>query len=52
MVLLKRIAYGYDDDLFIFTYNGQKYRRKYGSRYDNKQAKNIFIKEIEQSNKR
>ena len=51
MVLLRRMSAGYDTDRFVFKVNGQKYVRYYGDRYDNEQAKNLFLKEIERANR-
>lgn len=47
VVLLKRLPFGYDTDLFIFNVNGKKVKRVFGNRYDNQQAINLVIKNIE-----
>lgn len=51
VVLLRRMSAGYDTDRFVFKVNGQKYVRYYGDRYDDEQAKSLFIKEIERANR-
>lgn len=50
VVLLRRMSTGYDTDRFVFKVNGQKYVRYYGDRYDDEQAKSLFLKEIERAN--
>lgn len=49
VVLLRRMSAGYERDRFVFKVNGQKFVRYYGDRYDDKQAVNLFIREIKQA---
>lgn len=51
VVLLRRMSAGYDTDRFVFKMNGQKYVRYYGDRYDNEQAKSLFLREIKAANR-
>lgn len=46
VVLLSRLAAGYDTDRFIFEYNGKTFRKYYGSRLTSEQAKSLFLIEI------
>ena len=46
MALLSRASAGYDHDLFVFRYKKKVYKRFYGDRYTDRQAINLFRKEI------
>ncbi len=47
--LIKRISAGCDKDLFVFKVGRNTVKRRYGMRYDDEQAVNLLLKEIEQS---
>ena len=47
--LIKRLSAGYEKDLFIFKVGGKTVKRHYGMRYDDEQAVNLLLKEMEQS---
>lgn len=46
VVLLSRLAAGYDTDRFIFEYNGKTVKKYYGSRLTSEQAKSLFFIEM------
>lgn len=43
VVLLSRLAAGYDTDKFIFEYNGKRIKKYYGSRLTSEQAKSQLL---------
>jgi len=43
VVLLSRLAAGYDTDRFIFEYNGERIKKFYGSRLTDLQAKSQLL---------
>lgn len=43
VVLLSRLAAGYDTDRFIFEYDGKQIRKYYGSRLTDVQAKSQLL---------
>lgn len=47
--LLSRKAAGYEIDLFIFKVGRNTVKRHYGRWYDDEQAVNLLLKEMEQS---
>lgn len=47
--LIKRIAAGYEKDLFVFKVGRNTVKRHYGRWYDDEQAVNLLLKEMEQS---
>lgn len=47
--LIKRLSAGYEKDLFIFKVGRKTVKRHYGMRYDDEQAVNLLLKEMEQS---
>lgn len=46
VVLVSRLAAGYDTDRFVFIYDDLKAVRFYGSRISDDQAKSMFQKEL------
>ena len=47
--LIKRVSAGYEKDLFTFRVGKHTVKRHYGRWYDDEQAVNLFLKEMEQS---
>lgn len=47
--LIDRISAGYEKDLFIFKVGRKTVKRHYGRWYDDEQAVNLLLKEIERS---
>ena len=47
--LIKRISAGYEKDLFVFKVGRNTVKRHYGKWYDDEQAVNLLLKEMEQS---
>lgn len=47
--LIKRLSAGYEKDLFIFKVGRKTVKRHYGMWYDDEQAVNLLLKEMEQS---
>ncbi len=43
VVLLSRLAAGYDTDRFIFEYDGKRIKKYYGSRLTDLQAKSQLL---------
>ena len=48
VVLVSRIAAGLDTDRYVFIFGDHRAVRFYGSRYTDKQAKNIFLAELKE----
>lgn len=46
VVLVSRLAAGYDEDRFVFIYDDLKAVRFYGNRLSDEQAKSMFRKEL------
>lgn len=46
VVLLSRLAAGYDTDRLIFEYNGKRIKKYYGSRLTNLQAKSQLLLDL------
>lgn len=44
--LVKRLPDGLETDRFIFTFDGKRYEKVYGCRYEDKEALLIFRQEI------
>lgn len=47
--LKKRLPAGYENDLFVFKVGRNTVKRHYGRWYDDEQAVNLLLKEIERS---
>ena len=47
--LIKRLSAGYEKDLFIFKVGRKTVKRHYGRWYDDEQAVNLLLKEMERS---
>ena len=47
--LIKRLSAGYENDLFVFKVGRKTVKRHYGRWYDDEQAVNLLLKEMERS---
>lgn len=50
VVLLSRLAAGYDTDRYLFLYRGKRIVKFYGSRLTDAQAKGLFLIEQKEEN--